>query len=73
MWPAKAGLVFFQGDLWDVKKGEKIMKEKKDCQLKFRLTKKLNERIAAYCEQYDLSVSEFIRRAIEAYLRNKED
>ena len=49
------------------------MKERKDFQLKFRLTKKLNERIAAYCEQYDLSVSEFIRRAIEAYLRNKED
>ena len=48
-------------------------KEKKDCQLKFRLTKKLNERIAAYCEKYDLSVSEFIRKAIEDYLRNKED
>lgn len=48
------------------------MKEKKECQLKFRLTKELNERIAAYCEQYDLSTSEFIRKAIEAYLRSKE-
>ena len=53
--------------------GEKNMKERKECQLKFRLTKKLNERISAYCEKYDLSVSEFIRKAIEAYLRNKED
>lgn len=50
-----------------------MVKERKECQLKFRLTKELNERIAAYCEQYDLSVSEFIRKAIEAYLRNKED
>ena len=48
------------------------MKEKKECQLKFRLTKELNEKITAYCEQYDLSVSEFIRKAIEAYLRSKE-
>ena len=50
-----------------------MVKERKECQLKFRLTKELNERIAAYCEHYDLSVSEFIRKAIEAYLRNKED
>lgn len=48
-----------------------MVKERKECQLKFRLTKELNERIAAYCEQYDLSISEFIRKAIDAYLTKK--
>lgn len=48
------------------------MKERKECQLKFRLTKELHNSITAYCEQKDLTVSEFIRKAVESYLKDKE-
>jgi antitoxin component of RelBE/YafQ-DinJ toxin-antitoxin module len=41
------------------------MKEIKDCQLKFRLTTELKNKIADYCERYDINTSEFIRMACE--------
>lgn len=51
--------------------GEKSMKERKEYQLKFRLTKRLYEKIITYCDKYDLSVSEVIRKALDDYLINK--
>lgn len=47
------------------------MKERKDCQLKVRLTKTEKERVMAYCEKYDMTVSDFIRKAVDSYLREK--
>lgn len=36
---------------------------RKDCQLKFRLTTAEKEQIDAYCETHDLTTSEFLRIA----------
>ncbi len=46
------------------------MKPKKDCQLKFRLTAELLEKIEAYCEQQEINKSEFIRSACEKIFSN---
>lgn len=42
-----------------------MKKETKDCQLKFRLTTELKNKIEDYCEQHDMNTSEFIRFACE--------
>lgn len=39
--------------------------EIKDCQLKFRLTSELKNKITNYCEKHDMTISEFIRFACE--------
>lgn len=38
----------------------------KDCQLKFRLTTELKERIEKYCQEHRMNYSEFIRYACES-------
>lgn len=42
-----------------------MKEERKDCQLKFRLTTELKNKIADYCEQHHMNTSEFIRFACE--------
>lgn len=44
------------------------MKENKVCQLKFRLTAAMKEKIDNYCAAYDMNVSQMIRAAIVEYL-----
>lgn len=41
------------------------MREVKDCFIKVRVSKSEKEKITAYCEKHDLTVSELIRRALE--------
>ena len=47
---------------------KEVVKETKDCQLKFRLTADAANEIKAYCEKRGMTVSEFIRTACEFYL-----
>lgn len=42
-----------------------VGKEAMKSNMKFRLSDELKEKILAYCEQYDMSVSAFIRDACE--------
>ena len=46
-----------------------MAKENKDCFVKVRVTKSERDQIEAYCEKHDLSISEFMRLAIETRLR----
>ena len=40
------------------------MKEIKDWQMKCRLSQKEKEKVLEYCEQHDLTISEFVRLAV---------
>lgn len=48
------------------------MKDLKDCQLKFRLTADLKEQIAQYSAKRDMNVSEYIRLALEKFIKEEE-
>lgn len=47
------------------------MNEIKDCQLRFRLTTELKDKIADYCDRHDMNTSEFIRMACERIFDNR--
>lgn len=47
------------------------MKENKDCQVKVRITKSEKERIEKYCQDAELTISQFIRIAIKEYFGGK--
>lgn len=47
------------------------MKEIKDQFIKVRLTKSEKEKVAAYCDKHDLSISELIRRSLEVCFEEK--
>ena len=49
-----------------------MAKENKDCYVRVRITKSERDQIEAYSEKHDLSISEFMRLAIENYLRKGE-
>lgn len=49
-------------------RGIYMAKENKDCFVKVRITKSERDQIETYCEKYDLSISEFMRLAIEKQL-----
>lgn len=55
-----------KGDLY-------IMKEVKDIQIKVRITPTEKEEIMEYCEASDLTISQFLRMAINEVLNRKED
>lgn len=44
------------------------MKENKDFQIKFRLTASQKQAIEEYCQAHNLSVSEFLRMAVNEFL-----
>lgn len=46
------------------------MKETKEFQLKVRVSKREKEKILAYCEKHDLSISDFLRLSIESKLED---
>ena len=47
------------------------MEERKDIQIKVRITATEKSKIAGYCEEHKLSISDFLRAAIHKIL--KED
>lgn len=49
------------------------MKEVKDIQIKVRITPTEKEEIMEYCEASDLTISQFLRMAINEVLNRKED
>ena len=49
------------------------MKENKEYQIKARITKSEKERITAVCEKYKITISQFVRLAIEKILIQKEN
>ena len=49
-----------------------MSKENKDCYVRVRITKSEREQIEAYCDKYNLSISEFMRLAIEKSMRKDE-
>lgn len=49
-----------------------MKKEIKDFQLKVRVTEEMRRKITEYCDNYDLTISEFLRRACEEYFNNRE-
>ena len=46
-----------------------MAKENKDCYVRVRITKSEQKQIEAYCDKYKLSVSDFVRLAMENQLR----
>lgn len=44
---------------------------KKDKILKCAVTSKLEEEVRAYCEKQDITISEFLRLAIDFYLKKE--
>ena len=48
------------------------MKEIKDQIVKVRLTKSEKEKVAAYCERHDISISELLRQSLEKCFRKEE-
>ena len=44
------------------------MKENKEQQLKFRLTATMKEQIERYCQEQEITVSQFLRQAVIEYL-----
>lgn len=48
------------------------MKENKDYQVKVRITKREKEKINAYCEKHSLTISEFIRIAVNNQMNKGE-
>ena len=49
-----------------------MAKENKDCYVRVRITKSERDQIEAFCDKHNLSISEFMRLAIENYLRRGE-
>ena len=45
------------------------MKQNKDVQIKFRLTASLKAQIEAYCAAQALTISEFMRVAVQEFLK----
>lgn len=48
------------------------MKETKDYQMKCRLTQAEKEKVFAFCEKHNMSVSEFVRFACEKVFSQEE-
>lgn len=48
------------------------MKEIKDQIVKVRLTKSEKDKVAAYCERHDISISELLRQALEKCYREED-
>ena len=48
------------------------MKETKDYQMKCRLTQTEKEKIFAFCEKHNMSISEFVRFACEKVFSQEE-
>lgn len=49
-----------------------MAKENKDCYVKVRITKSEKEQIEAYCDKHGLSISEFMRLAIEKQIHKEQ-
>ena len=49
------------------------MKENKDCQIKVRITASQKEEIERYCEINGLTISQFLRMAMEETLGGREN
>ena len=47
-------------------------KELKDCYLRVRVTENFRRKITEYCDNYDITISEFLRLACEEYLCFRE-
>lgn len=48
------------------------MKERKDIQIKVRVTATEKEQIERYCKANDLTMSQFLRMAIEEVIKTKD-
>lgn len=57
-------IINIKGDLY-------IMKEVKDIQIKVRITPTEKEKIMKYCETSDLTISQFLRMAINEVLNKR--
>lgn len=62
------------GYIWEASKNERVYmsKENKNCYVRVRITKSERDQIEAYCAKHDLSISEFMRLAIEEFIRKDE-
>lgn len=45
----------------------------KDWQMKCRLTQKQKEQVLDYCKRYDISISEFVRMAVNRIFGMEDD
>ena len=50
-----------------------MKKETKDYSFKFRVTESFRRKITEYCDNYGLTISEFLTKACEKYLNINED
>lgn len=57
------------------KKQEKQVKKEKElknCHLKVRVTEAFRRQLTEYCDNYNMTISEFLRKACEQYLNIQE-